>query len=57
MVNDEDYSGADELIGQATFPQPTVEGAMVFRALGEYQRPGAQPVVGSVRPFQDTASD
>ncbi len=36
MVNDEDYSSADELIGQVRFSQPTVEGAVVFRALGEY---------------------
>ncbi len=36
MVNDEDYGGADELVSQVKFSQPTVEGAVVFRALGEY---------------------
>jgi tetratricopeptide (TPR) repeat protein len=36
LVNDEDYDGADELIRQVTLSQPTVEGAAVFRSLGEY---------------------
>ncbi len=36
LVNDEDYDGADQLINRMTLSQPTVEGAAVFRALGEY---------------------
>jgi hypothetical protein len=36
LVNDEDYEGADQMISQVTISQPTVEGAAVFRALGEY---------------------
>ena len=36
LVNDEDYDGADQLINQVTLSEPTVEGAAVFRSLGEY---------------------
>ncbi len=36
FVNEEDYDDADQLISHTTISQPTVEGAAVFRALGEY---------------------
>ena len=36
FVNEEDYDDADQLISHITISQPMVEGAVVFRALGEY---------------------
>ena len=36
LVNEEDFDDADQLISQVPITQPTVEGAAVFRALGEY---------------------
>jgi hypothetical protein len=36
LLNDEKYDEADQLISQVLVTQPTVEGAAVFRTLGEY---------------------
>jgi serine/threonine protein kinase len=36
LLNDEKYDEADQLMSQVLVTQPTVEGAAVFRTLGEY---------------------
>jgi tetratricopeptide (TPR) repeat protein len=36
LINDEKYNEADRLISEVLVTQPTVEGAAVFRTLGEY---------------------
>jgi serine/threonine protein kinase len=36
LVNQENFAGADKLMSEVSITQPTVEGAAVFRALGEY---------------------
>ena len=36
LLNGENFDDADKLIGEISITQPTVEGAAVFRSLGEY---------------------